>query len=312
MRVCYLIASHTNPAQVVRLVRTIKRGSPSALVLIRHDATRCELDTSPFAGLRGVHLLRGETPVRRADFSALEPYLEGVAWLLAGGHDFDWLVNLSGQDYPTAPLASLESFLAATDCHGFIRHWDVTARQGNPWGQRKGRKRYFCQYRRLPDRALPWLRLARFTESFTPLRFFLIYGPIVGWPARETPFSDDFRCYGGYHWHTLSRACVAYLHDYLAAHPGLVAYYRRTSSPEESLVHTVLANAGRFRLCPDDLRFIDYAGSRTGHPRVLTAADVPTITDGRCFFARKLDPEVDERIFDLLDRRVFGGGAAVP
>ena len=42
--------------QVHRLVRTLKRGSPDARVLIGHDFSGCDLDLSPLSDLSGVDL----------------------------------------------------------------------------------------------------------------------------------------------------------------------------------------------------------------------------------------------------------------
>lgn len=41
MKVCYFIQTHKNPAQIYRLVQTIKTSSPTAQVLIGHDFTNC-------------------------------------------------------------------------------------------------------------------------------------------------------------------------------------------------------------------------------------------------------------------------------
>ena len=39
-RVAYLITSYTLPKQVLRLARTLRRGSPEALIVLHHDDRR--------------------------------------------------------------------------------------------------------------------------------------------------------------------------------------------------------------------------------------------------------------------------------
>jgi hypothetical protein len=44
--------------------------------------------------------------------------LNAVNWLFEKNSNFDWLINLTGQDYPTQTLSETEDFLAKTDCDG--------------------------------------------------------------------------------------------------------------------------------------------------------------------------------------------------
>jgi hypothetical protein len=305
MRVCYFLQTHCNPAQVHRLVRRIKRASPAARIVIGHDFSGCDLDLAPLADLvdlADVELFAAQPPPRRGRFTLLRPYLDAVDRLLARGADFDWLVYLSGQDYPVRPLAGYERLLAETEQDGFIAHWDIFSGEG-PWGKSKrGVRRYFYQYREPPPWAHPWLRRFSWVNDVqTRVHFFFNYGTQVGVRSRSVPFRDGFRCWAGFQWHTLSRRCVEYLHGFTRANPGLVTYYERTICPDESYVQTVLLNSGRFRLSGDNHRYVDYTGSRDGHPRILTLADQEAIAGSGAWFARKFDPGVDARILDRLD-----------
>ena len=144
MKICYLIQSHQNPEQIYRLVRAIKATSDRAIIIINHDFTQSQLDLNPLQDLSDIHLLTRTKPSQRADFSSIKPYLDTIEWLLTNQLDFDWLIYLSGQDYPTQPTNKIEKFLAQTNYDGFINYWDVLS-LGNPWG-RGGFWRYYCQY----------------------------------------------------------------------------------------------------------------------------------------------------------------------
>lgn len=300
VRCAYLIQSHTQPRQLARLVDALRRGS-DATILVVHDASREPLDESLLAGY-GVLVLQRRTPVRRGRLSCIEPYLDGARHLLATGVAFDWLVFVSGQDYPVRPPAAIEAGLAASGADGLIAHWDVLG-PASPWPLRRARRRYFYRYAALPDVLAPWLRLVRPLEAVTPLHLFLTYGALFGWPARRTPFQDDFRCWGGWMWHSLTRGCVEYLLRYLDEHPELVAYYRRTVVPDESLVQTVLVNAGRFRLVNDNRRYADTCERPLGHARELDLGDLAEITSGRYDFARRVDLVASAALLDELDAR---------
>jgi len=304
--VCYFIQSHRDPPQIYRLVRLLRQGSPRAKILVRHDFDKCALDWAPLADLPETFLLPSTGPQVRSDFSCqAQPYLDAIAWLERRGIAYDWLVNLTAQDYPVQPIAKIESFLGDAACDGFLRYWDVLS-AASPWPERKARARYWYRYRRLSPQAEPWLRAARPLTKLLPLHFYLDYGPLFGVRALRTPFHDGFRCHGGWAWFSLRRSAATYLRDFLAENPEVERHYRKTVASEESLVQTVLVNSKHFDLIDDDLRFIDYSRANKGSPRTLTTADLPELATGRYHFARKFDLAVDSGVLDRIDRELLG------
>jgi Core-2/I-Branching enzyme len=306
--VCYYVQSHRDPEQIYRLLRTLRRGSPRAPIVLWHDFARCDLGGLSPTELPGVHLLRPSRPQVRGSFSGQsQPYLDVVEWLECQGISYDWLVNLTAQDYPVQPLASIEAFLDAARCDGFLRYWDVLS-PTSPWSRRKARARYWYRYRWLSPSAEPWLRAFRYLARVLPVHFYLDYGPLLGTRLLRTPFHAGFRCQGGWAFFSLRRRAVLYLRDFLAEHPQVMRHYRATVAPEESIVQTVLVNSRRFDLVNDDLRYIDYSRAYKGAPRVLTTADLPLLASGRYHFARKFDLAVDREVLDRIDRELLGMG----
>ncbi|HRC84089.1 MAG TPA: beta-1,6-N-acetylglucosaminyltransferase [Thermoanaerobaculia bacterium] len=305
MRFCYLVQSHTNPVQIGRLVATLGRQSPGSVIVVAHDSTGCRLERQDLPTACELHLLSVPGPMRRGYLSMLDPYFAGLEHLERERVDYGWVIYVSGQDYPTQPLAGFEARLTASGADGFLRYWPALSAEG-PWQRRhQGKLRYFYQYRDVSAWAAPLLRLLRGTNSWQKLwHVHRVYGPRLGLRARRTPFEGGRQCYAGWQWTNLGRSCTEYLLEASRREPGLVDYYRRTLCPDESLVQTVLLNAGRFRLENDNLRYADNQGARDGRPRILGLADLETITAGGCAFARKFDLEHDARIFDALDQRI--------
>lgn len=303
---CYLVQSHCEPAQVLRLVGTIKRCSPGAQVLVVHDGRTAELDPRPFRELPDVEVLVRRDRVARGEWSVLSPLLAGLRELAGNPRwSFDWLVYLSGQDYPVRPLPEFEAELATTRYDGFLSWWDVLGKEC-PWRPRQGRTRYHSQYRRLPDWTMGPLKAVRFLGKVSPLRFHLHYGPFLGWEPRRSPFVGPLRCYGGSQWWTLSRPAVECLWQAVSSDDPLVRWFRGTIAPCEAMVQTVLVNGGRFDLCPDNRRYTDFAGSRDGRPRTLTRDDLPRFAAGRYDFARKFEMARDPGLLDRIDSQVLG------
>lgn len=305
MRACYFIQTHTNPGQIHRLVRTLKRSSPDAFVLIGHDVSGVNLDLSPVADLAGVDHFAVNGPLNRGGLSVLAPYFEAIEWIARRDLRFDWLIYLSGQDYPTLPLDQAEAFLAGSGRDGFISHHDIRSEAGWWADPRRGSRRYLYRYRPVSRLVGRPLRVLNSVQALFHVH--TTYGMRLGVRARPSPFSDAFRCYVGDQWHALSRPCVEYLRRALKEQAELIDYFGHTICPCEAVVQTLLVNSGRFDLANDSLRFVDFAGRRDGRPRVLTAADFTTITSGTYHFARKVDTRVNVRLLDLLEDLVLRG-----
>src|SRR4029077_14193403 len=100
-RTTYLIASHTGPDQVLRLARTLRRGSPAASLVLHHDDRGCSIDRGQLNEL-GVRLVE-PSPANWGEVSLLAMLLRCLRWCL-DHTDFEWLILLSGQDYPVRPV----------------------------------------------------------------------------------------------------------------------------------------------------------------------------------------------------------------
>ena len=303
MRVAYFVQSHRDPAQVARLLGTLRRGSPEAHLMVGHDRRHSTL--SPADLPPGVDLFFPPPPIERGELSLLSPYFLALERLAEQRIDFDWLVYLSGQDYPTQPLARSEAFLAAAEVDGFLVHWEAFA-PVTPWGRRRqGRVRYAFQYRKLAPRWTRWVRWLRpLNRVQTFVHLHTTYGPRLGVRARTTPFGPQRICYAGFQWTTLRRSAVDFLRASLRSERALLDYYARCICPDESLVQTLLINRPELRFANQSLRFVDVAGSRDGRPRTLGRADLPALADPRVHFARKLDAAAEPELLARLDERL--------
>jgi Core-2/I-Branching enzyme len=321
MIACYLIQTHNNPDQIYRLVRQIKTSSENALVLISHDFTNTHLDIAPLEDLSNIHLLERHKKAKRGDFSLIQPYLEAVDWLFERQYDFDWLIYLSEQDYPCQPTSEIEKFLEETKYDGFIQYWNAIA-PGNPWG-RSGFWRYYRQYyplSSLVSKVVQRILRSRFIQAnLLPLQpihlsgfenLFLIKNInndlMVGFLPKLLPFNENFICYGGSQWHTLSKSCVQHIHKVIHSNQDLLDHYKHTLIPDESLIQTILVNSNLFKLCNDHKRYVDFSQKRSdGRPRILTLQDYEQLINSKIHFARKFDLDRDTQILDLIDDKIL-------
>lgn len=315
MKVLYFIQTHKNPEQIYRLVKIIRRSSPESYILVSHDFTSCNLDTKLIKSLPGVEVLKLNGKGGRGDFSMIQGYLDAVDWLLKHNIKFDWLINLSGQDFPTQPLSRIEQFLAQTRYDGFLDYFEAFSdRDRNPWTIEEGSNRYLYQYWRsgicVSSRSLIGKILNRFKlviNNIQPfLRVYLCFDSLmVGWRAKNHPFNENFICYGGYYFNTLSRECVQFIYDFYRKNTQVVEYYKNTCVPVESFIQTVLINSKKFNLCNDSKRYFDFYNCQGGSPRTLTVQDYPILIKNGIHFARKFELTQGSQILDKLEARII-------
>lgn len=307
MKICYLIQTYKNPEQIYRLIRTIKKLSPDSQIIVSHDFSGCNLDVAALQNLPGVQVFPGKGG--RGDFATVQRYFDTVEWLLNHNVDFNWLINVTGQDYPIQPLSKIESFLSETSYDGFIEYFEVFSKQSH-WSIREGYSRYFYKYNQLiskiserQKKLLNPLKVVNYIQPFFRINF-AYYSLILGVKILP-PFNDKFICYGGSFFCTLSRKCINYLYNFIKDNPNIVDYYRNVCVPEESIIQSVLINSQLFNLCNDCKRYFDFSESHNGAPRILTTNDYAFLVQSEYHFARKFDPAQDSHILDLLDARIM-------
>jgi hypothetical protein len=190
----FLIAAHKNPVQVVRLVHRLKRECPTAGVLIHYDPRGEPLAPAAFSTWDDVHIFPHPISVGWGEFSVVESELRCIDWLWQRQIDFDWLVLLSGQDYPSRPLSDLNTLLSTTAYDGFLEYFSIFAVPETAWGWegQLGLERYYYRY-------------SSVNSALKPL-FYKLYRPINWNPwlrvkagrfgakiarRRATPFSES-------------------------------------------------------------------------------------------------------------------------
>jgi hypothetical protein len=320
--VVYLITSHRLPQQVLRLAKTLRSGSPHAPIVVHHDRSSTTLDPRPFRELESVHLLQFSVPVEWGGMSIVEMNLRCFRWIL--DHlDFEWLVLVSGQDYPLKPLDEIEESLRTATHDGLMEEpAEVRNRVLRPDPRRIHYSftfRYFYRYYTLPSwpgRVEVAARLRRRASSalwrVLPRVQGLVFlhpmptgaRPRLGVRRLRSPFTHGFGCYKASPWFTLRRRAIERITEMGPRERALWRYYSRTVIPDESYFQTILFNDRTFRFHPDNMVFSKWHPG-SGSPEVLTREDLPEALSSGKHFARKLDMEVDPSALDELDRHLF-------
>jgi hypothetical protein len=302
VRVAYFVQTHRQPDQVLRLLTRLREGSSDAALVVGHCPTAPPLDEERLRTLDTLHF-RHARQGRRGYWSLLEPYFTAVELLEKRGVDYDWLVYLSGADYPLQPLAKTEAELAAGEWDGYMTYFPIHE-PFEDGRRRQGRVRYCYEYVDKP-RALPLLRVLRKANSWQPwFQVHLTYGPRLGRRLREIPALRGRTVYRGSQWTTLRRVAVDKVMAAYRGEPDLVSYFEGTICPDEAFVQTVLLGEKGLRFANDHRRCIATIFGKDGHPSTWRLSDGPALVASGCHFGRKVDPDVDAALLDYLDEHL--------
>ena len=295
MKLTYIIMAHKLPEQLVRLVQRLD--TPDATFLIHVDR---KTDDGIYRQI--LHSLEGRNNVyflerRRVyycDFTHVAVALGALREQRELGIPFDYVLLLTGQDYPTRSGAQLQAYLAAHAGRSFMEYFPLPEKR---WGVEDGGISRFTHWHwNIRGREL------EFPHAYGPLK--AIPMPVRRALLQHLPayrkLPGDLTVFGGGAYWSLTRECIEYVEKYTAEHPQFVRFFWHARIPEEMFFQTILLNSPlRHTIVNDDLRYIAWTQSR--HPVILRSDDYEKVRESGKLFARKFDLTIDAAILDMID-----------
>ena len=104
--IAFVLLSHREPAQLLRLVTTLNRLYDDPPIACHHDFSQCPLDTANFPG--NVRFVTASIRTGWAKWSVVRAMLAALR-LLYDHADPDWFILLSGADYPIRDAAAVRA-----------------------------------------------------------------------------------------------------------------------------------------------------------------------------------------------------------
>lgn len=295
MKICYIISAYKLPEQVIRLVR--KLDSPGSFFYIhvdkRSDDQVFQVIKDALGSDDNVWLLKRHASYY-GSFGHVRATLKGMDLILRSNSDFDYVVLLTGQDYPIKPNPYIQDYLTKNYGKSFISHYTLDDPYAGKWRERLGRLYYFTEK---GSHTYPGDKLIRhflfkfwkISKSNQDRELFF--------PAGFTPF------FGNAYW-VLHRKHIEYIVKFIRQNPGYVSFFKHTRVPDEVFFHSILLNSGDCSdIVNDDLFFIDWSEHKSS-PTTLTVKHLTQIKNAQDLFARKFDITVDSTILNLIDTQL--------
>lgn len=295
MKLAFLISAHTDAPQLKRLIGAL----PDNSVFFVHIDRKS--DMTPFSALlaadKRVRFIKHRVSVVWGSINEVEYQMELVRAALLSDLSFDYLITLSGMDYPVWEKGQMLEFFDRQQGHEFLCGAPITMHG-------KGSKLY-REYRLFAS--LPW-KYGSVKSKFRVLLRKTLWMLGFRKPLTFSVCESEYNLYKGAAWWAISPELAAYILGEWDKNDKLVSYFKTSFCPAETFAQTVAFNNKQWRnrciVNPTweglevntPLTFIHY------HPvmKILTEDDYDDIVSSGKMFARKIITGKSDKLVTML------------
>ena len=244
MKIAYLVFAYKNPKLIQR---TMERLACEDSAFFIHIDAKC--DISQFASLQGknVFFTDRRVTVYWAEFSGVEAILVLIRQALAARERYDYLVLLSGSEYPLRSRQYIHNFFDANRGSEFMTMAKMPA-AGKP---------------------LSRVTLLRFPSNEPARRLIFRALAKLGLAQRNyRKHLGGMKPYSGLTWWALTRNACQYIMDFDERERKVRRFFEKSFAPEESYFHTILGNSPFAPRIRQNLLYEDWS-AQVAHPKML-------------------------------------------
>lgn len=247
MKLAYLLLCHNTPDHTGRLVEALTAEGNDIYV---HLDAKSDLPINLPAGT-AVSYVDDNVPVYWGEFSQVQAILLLMKLALRSTTEYDYLVLLSGSDYPVRSQAYIKSFFQKNYGCEFINTVKMPNEQlGKPL-TRLTEFRPGSDRRMLKPASELLVRLSRLAGG--------------GYPRRDYRRAlSGLTPYAGSTWWALTAGACRHILTFCDAHARFVDYFKCTLCPDEMFFQTIIGNSGFAEKIRHNLTYVDW--DRFGPP----------------------------------------------
>ncbi|MBN2109289.1 MAG: hypothetical protein JW832_17810 [Deltaproteobacteria bacterium] len=261
MQIAYLILAHNNPEHLLRLIHSLSTTNSSFFI---HIDKKTPFYLFERAQAPNVFFSKRRITVHWGEFSLVEATLHLIQQALNNPCGCDYLVLLSGVDYPLQSPRYIENFFQKNRGGEFI---NLVTMPCEAAGKHLSR---LTEYHLQSTSALN--RLLKKTACNTRLlRRRRDYRKIL----------KDFTPCAGSQWWALSREACHYILRFTETEPDICDFYRNTLIPDEMFFQTILGNSVFKQSIAGNSTFSRWSGGR--NPAILHLGQLESLQPGLPF-----------------------------
>lgn len=283
MKQAILIHVHKDVGQVKRLVSRLQH--PCIDLFINVDA---KVDISDFQSkIPNVTYIKNRVEVVWGRFSQVQQILNSFQEIADSEINYSHITFISGQDYPIKPIDEIYNFLKEHPQNSFIDYHLIDKNKNDDWS--KVIHKRFEYWHFLPQNDI---RNNEFVKKVLQK---------IGF-KRKYP---TFEVYYGSCWFSLTLEAVKYILHFINENPSFIKFNQHTGCADELFFQSILLDSPlKDSFINNNYRYIDWSDNGKS-PKELTTSDFDMIRDSGAWFARKISPEKDSTIIDLLDNLIL-------
>lgn len=300
MKLAFLISAHTDAPQLTRLIKAL----PNDSLFYIHIDQKAELSVFEQA-LKGddrVRFLSHRVNVVWGSINEVEYQMELIRAALGEGTPFDYLITLSGMDYPLWSKERITAFFQDANGQEYLCGTDIT------WQDKPSR--LYRQYRLLAER--PWKNGSLKSKFRVALRHLLVASGVRK-PLVFKAGDKEYHLYKGAAWWAITPQLASFVLKEWDENESLVKYFRTSFCPAETFIQTVVFNSEWKAKCLEQTTAWESLEALTPltyiyyHPviKTLTEEDYDTIMSSNKMFARKLQSGVSEGLIAMIDKQLY-------
>lgn len=296
VKIAYVIAAHKNPKQFSRLVKRLD-GDHADFYIHIDKKVHLENFKAAIDGINHekVNFLK-QYNATWSEFGIVKAEIEALKSIVNSGRKYDFIILLSGQDYPIKSNEYIKDFFKKNIDKSFIESFSMPF---DPWpnGGMDRINRYHFKLLNKSFAFPPYKNPKKRIDKLLNLLFSFYF------KRRQLP--GGMKPFGGEHWWNFNWPTAKFIVQYLSDHPEYVKFHKYSFCADEMFFQTLLLNSQNEaifnNIVNDDLRYYDWSEGNDS-PKTFTILDLEILLNSKKLFARKFDINIDECILDELDK----------
>jgi len=318
MKIAYIISAYKYPEQLIRLVDRLNAEATSFFVHVdkKSDDRIYQQMVDGLSSFPNVYFLKRHR-CYWGDFGHVNATLKGIQEIFKRDIAFDWLILLTGQDYPIKSNSQIERFLHENQGKSFMEYFPLPrsdSSKGLPKWPNGGFDRlnywHFCLFDTrfvFPGKRKLNTYYAHFVQPTINVRIIsALWFSFVFWVPIKRKFPQGFKPFGGSSYWCLSKECVEYIYNFIQQNPRFVSFFKYVDIPDEMFFQTIILNSPfKESVINDTLKYEDWENPTPNLPSILFKNDFGKLQNSSKLFARKFDITRNADILDMIDQKIL-------